>query len=154
MLAVAVAQGLPGGYYTSRYGGEETDNLLDKISNIGGSNIIVVSSGDYSTAFTQVDNYPSYYYKDGFGVVHLHICAKLTTETGVYAAGIIELRDGYRPRYSITIPAAVTKDGRDPSGVGTLVSTLNIGSSVSVYNSVLHPKGTVYSASVSFYAGR
>lgn len=31
MLQVALAQGLPGGYYTSKYGGEEIDALLDKV---------------------------------------------------------------------------------------------------------------------------
>ena len=31
MLQVAIAQGLPGGYYTSKYGGEEIDALLDKV---------------------------------------------------------------------------------------------------------------------------
>ena len=30
MLQVALAQGLPGGYYTSKYSGEEIDALLDK----------------------------------------------------------------------------------------------------------------------------
>ena len=32
MLQVALAQGLPGGYYTSKYSGEEIDALLDKIT--------------------------------------------------------------------------------------------------------------------------
>ena len=31
MLQVALAQGLPGGYYTSKYSGEEIDALLDKV---------------------------------------------------------------------------------------------------------------------------
>ena len=31
MLQVALAQGLPSGYYTSKYSGEEIDALLDKI---------------------------------------------------------------------------------------------------------------------------
>ena len=31
MLLAALAQGLPGGYYTSKYSGEEIDALLDKI---------------------------------------------------------------------------------------------------------------------------
>ena len=31
MLQVAIAQGLPGGYYTSKYSGEEMDALLDKV---------------------------------------------------------------------------------------------------------------------------
>ena len=31
MLQVALAQGLPGGYYTSKYSGEEMDALLDKV---------------------------------------------------------------------------------------------------------------------------
>ena len=31
MLQVALAQGLPGGYYTSKYSGEEMDTLLDKV---------------------------------------------------------------------------------------------------------------------------
>ena len=31
MLQVALAQGIPGGYYTSKYGGEEMDALLDKV---------------------------------------------------------------------------------------------------------------------------
>ena len=31
MLEVALAQGLPGGYYTSKYSGEEIDALLDKV---------------------------------------------------------------------------------------------------------------------------
>ena len=31
MLQVALAQGLPAGYYTSKYSGEEIDALLDKI---------------------------------------------------------------------------------------------------------------------------
>ena len=31
MLLVALAQGLPGGYYTSKYSGEEIDALLDKV---------------------------------------------------------------------------------------------------------------------------
>ena len=30
MLLAALAQGLPGGYYTSKYSGEEMDALLDK----------------------------------------------------------------------------------------------------------------------------
>lgn len=34
MLQIAIAQGLPGGYYTSRYSGEEIDNLLDKVSTL------------------------------------------------------------------------------------------------------------------------
>lgn len=29
MLEVAIAQGLPGGHYTSKYSGEEIDALLD-----------------------------------------------------------------------------------------------------------------------------
>ena len=32
MLEVALAQGLPGGYYTSKYSGEEIDALLDKVA--------------------------------------------------------------------------------------------------------------------------
>lgn len=35
MLQVALAQGLPGSYYTSRYGAEETDDLLDKVKSGG-----------------------------------------------------------------------------------------------------------------------
>ena len=31
MLRAALAQGLPGGYYTSKYSGEEIDALLDKV---------------------------------------------------------------------------------------------------------------------------
>lgn len=31
MLEVALTQGLPGGYYTSKYSGEEMDALLDKV---------------------------------------------------------------------------------------------------------------------------
>ena len=31
MLQVALSQGLPGGYYTSKYRGEEIDALLDKV---------------------------------------------------------------------------------------------------------------------------
>ena len=31
MLHVALAQGLPGGYYASKYSGEEIDALLDKV---------------------------------------------------------------------------------------------------------------------------
>ena len=31
MLLAALAQGLPGGYYTSKYSGEEIDALLDKV---------------------------------------------------------------------------------------------------------------------------
>lgn len=31
MLQVAIAQGLPGGTYTSKYSGEEMDTLLDKV---------------------------------------------------------------------------------------------------------------------------
>ena len=31
MLLAALAQGLPGGYYTSKYSGEEMDALLDKV---------------------------------------------------------------------------------------------------------------------------
>lgn len=31
MLQAALAQGLPGGYYTSKYSGEEMDALLDKV---------------------------------------------------------------------------------------------------------------------------
>ena len=31
MLQVALAQGLPGGYCTSKYGGEGLDALLDKV---------------------------------------------------------------------------------------------------------------------------
>ena len=31
MLLVALAQGLPGGYYTNKYSGEEIDALLDKV---------------------------------------------------------------------------------------------------------------------------
>ena len=30
-ILVALAQGLPGGYYTSKYSGEEIDALLDKV---------------------------------------------------------------------------------------------------------------------------
>ena len=32
MLLAALAQGLPGGYYTSKYSGEEIDALLDKVN--------------------------------------------------------------------------------------------------------------------------
>lgn len=32
MLQVALAQGLPGGYYKSKYSGEEMDALLDKVN--------------------------------------------------------------------------------------------------------------------------
>ena len=32
MLQVAIAQGLPGGYYTSKYSGEQIDALLDKVA--------------------------------------------------------------------------------------------------------------------------
>ena len=31
MLRAALAQGLPAGYYTSKYSGEEMDALLDKV---------------------------------------------------------------------------------------------------------------------------
>lgn len=34
MLQVALAQGLPGGYYTSKYSGEEIDVLLDKVAEL------------------------------------------------------------------------------------------------------------------------
>lgn len=32
MLEVALSQRLPGGYYTSKYSGEEIDALLDKVA--------------------------------------------------------------------------------------------------------------------------
>lgn len=36
MLAVAIAQGFPGGTYVSKYSGEEMDALLDKVNEIYG----------------------------------------------------------------------------------------------------------------------
>lgn len=32
MLQVAMTQGMPGGYFTSKYSGEEIDALLDKVA--------------------------------------------------------------------------------------------------------------------------
>lgn len=32
MLQIALTQGLPGGYYTSKYSGEEIDALLDQVA--------------------------------------------------------------------------------------------------------------------------
>lgn len=34
MLQIALAEGLPGGYYTSKYSGEEIDELLDKVKQL------------------------------------------------------------------------------------------------------------------------
>ena len=33
-LQIALAQGLPGGYYASKYSGEEIDALLDKVAEL------------------------------------------------------------------------------------------------------------------------
>lgn len=46
MLRVALAQGLPGGYYTSKYTGEKTDELLQRVDE---GEIIIPSSTAGST---------------------------------------------------------------------------------------------------------
>lgn len=46
MLQVAIAQGLPGGYYTSKYSGEEIDALLDLVSeHLGPGQQSITASG-------------------------------------------------------------------------------------------------------------
>lgn len=40
MLMAALSDGLPSGYYTSRYNGEEIDNAITKTSQLTGRNLL------------------------------------------------------------------------------------------------------------------